>query len=51
MKWIIHEASHFSSNHADLDTGIVLDAATVGYTRNVLGNVMKQTRVSDVFKL
>ena len=31
----IHEASHLSSYHADLDTRIALDAAVVGYTLNV----------------
>ena len=46
----IHQVSHLSSDHADVDTRIALDAAAVGYTRNV-GNVMTQTRVSDVFKL
>ena len=31
----IPEASHLSSNHADLHTRIALDAAAVGYSRNV----------------
>ena len=38
----IHEASHLSSNHEDLDTRIVfnkLDATSVGYKRNV-GNML-----------
>ena len=31
----IYEASHLLSNHEDLDSRAVLDAAAVGYTRNV----------------
>ena len=45
----IHEVSHLSSNHEDLDTRIVLyalDATAVGYK-----NVMSESRVSDVFIL
>ena len=49
----IHEVSHLSSNHEDLDTRIVLnalDATEVGY-KKLLENVMSETRVSDIFIL
>ena len=49
----IHEVSHLSSNHEDLDTRIVLHAFMQQQwgIKEILGNVMTQTRVSDVFIL
>ena len=49
----IHEASHLSSDHENLDTRMALhacNATAVGY-KKMLANVLTQTRVSDVFIL